>query len=274
MRPLQKEIIEALHVKRDIVPEEEIRHRIHFMKAYAQHAHAKGFILGLSLGQDSTLAGKLAQLAVDELNEENGGGYQFIGMRLPYGKQKDEADAKAVIDFIRPNMTYIFDIANAVDALKKTYDAVDQDPLSDYQKGNVKARMRMVAQYAFAGTYNLLVIGTDHAAEALTGFYTKYGDGAADLLPLAGLTKRQGKMLLKQLGCPEHLYLKTPTADLLDEKPLRADEDELGLTYDDIDNYLEGYAVDDAVSKKIEDQYLKTRHKRVMPASMFDDWWQ
>ena len=107
--------------------------------------------------------------------------------------------------------------------------------LGDYHKGNVKARMRMIAQYAIGGQEGLLVIGTDHAAEAVTGFYTKYGDGGSRfLLPLSGLTKRQGKALLMELGADERLYLKVPTADLLDEKPGQADETELGICYDEL----------------------------------------
>ncbi|MBX4298572.1 NAD(+) synthase, partial [Mycobacterium tuberculosis] len=90
------------------------------------------------------------------------------------------------------------------------------DKLSDFNKGNVKARTRMITQYAIAGQEGLLVIGTDHAAEAVTGFFTKYGDGGAGRLPLAGLSKRQGRSLLKELGADERLYLKVPTADLLD----------------------------------------------------------
>ncbi|MDA4896369.1 NAD(+) synthase, partial [Streptomyces sp. MS2A] len=87
-------------------------------------------------------------------------------------------------------------------------------------------RVRMITQYAIGGQNQLLVIGTDHAAEAVTGFFTKYGDGGADLLPLTGLTKRQGRSLLEELGAPERLYTKSPTADLLDEKPQQSDETE------------------------------------------------
>ena len=147
-------------------------------------------------------------------------------------------------------------------------------PLGDYHKGNVKARMRMIAQYAIGGQEGLLVIGTDHAAEAVTGFYTKYGDGGADLLPLSGLTKRQGKALLKELGADERLYLKVPTADLLDEKPGQADETELGIGYDELDDYLEGKTVDRDIAEKIEKRYLISQHKREMPASLFDEWWK
>ncbi len=87
------------------------------------------------------------------------------------------------------------------------------------------------------------MLGTDHAAEALTGFYTKYGDGGSDLVPIFRLNKRQGRKILKELGCPEHLYLKIPTADLEDDRPLLPDEVALGVSYEEIDDYLEGKKV-------------------------------
>ena len=159
--------------------------------------------------------------------------------------------------------------------LKDEYDDQTKgEPLRDYHKGNVKARMRMIAQYAIGGQEGLLVIGTDHAAEAVTGFYTKYGDGGADILPLSGLTKRQGKQLLMELGAEERIYLKVPTADLLDQKPGQADETELGISYNELDDYLEGKMVTPQIAEKIEKRYLATKHKREMPATMFDKWWQ
>ena len=117
--------------------------------------------------------------------------------------------------------------------------------ISDFHKGNTKARTRMIAQYALAGEHNYLVIGTDHGAESVTGFFTKYGDGGADILPLFGLNKRrQNRALLAELGAPARVWEKVPTADLLDGQPRgRTDEDELGLTYDQIDDYLEGREV-------------------------------
>ncbi|MCO4130316.1 NAD(+) synthase, partial [Enterobacter kobei] len=114
----------------------------------------------------------------------------------------------------------------------------------------------------------------DHAAEAVTGFFTKYGDGGADVLPLTGLSKRQGKQLLKELGAEERIYLKVPTAELLDEKPGQADETELGISYDQLDDYLEGKEVPKEAAEKIEARYLITEHKRQVPASMFDNWWK
>ena len=131
------------------------------------------------------------------------------------------------------------DIKPAVDAMVGSLENAGVQ-ISDFNKGNMKARQRMITQHAVAGENAGAVIGTDHAAENVTAFFTKYGDGGADILPLFRLNKRQGKALLKELGAPEALYLKIPTADLEDDKPLVADEVALGVTYDAIDDYLEG----------------------------------
>ncbi|MDR4949214.1 ammonia-dependent NAD(+) synthetase [Neobacillus cucumis] len=271
---LQTQIMKDLNVNPSINPKEEIRKRIDFLKNYLLKTKAKGFVLGISGGQDSTLAGRLAQLAVEELRKE-GTEALFIAVRLPYGVQQDEEDAQRSLAFIHADREEVFNVKSAVDEVQKEYDAtIKGEALRDYHKGNIKARMRMIAQYAIGGMEGLLVIGTDHAAEAVTGFFTKYGDGGADLLPLTGLTKRQGKALLKELGADERLYLKVPTADLLDQKPGQADETELGITYDELDDYLEGKPVSPEIAEKVEKRYIITEHKRRLPASMFDEWWK
>ncbi|CAH2461812.1 MULTISPECIES: ammonia-dependent NAD(+) synthetase [Bacillus cereus group] len=270
---LQEQIMKALHVQPVIDPKVEIRKRIDFLKDYVRKTGAKGFVLGISGGQDSTLAGRLAQLAVEEVRNE-GGNATFISVRLPYKVQKDEDDAQLALQFIQADQSVAFDIASTVDSFSNQYENLLGESLTDFNKGNVKARIRMVTQYAIGGQQGLLVIGTDHAAEAVTGFFTKFGDGGADLLPLTGLTKRQGRALLQELGADERLYLKMPTADLLDEKPGQADETELGITYDQLDDYLEGKSVPADVAEKIEKRYKVSEHKRQVPASMFDDWWQ
>ncbi|WP_453996555.1 ammonia-dependent NAD(+) synthetase [Bacillus nitroreducens] len=270
---IQQQIMKDLHVKATIDPKEEIKLRIAFLKDYLLKSKAKGFVLGISGGQDSTLAGKLCQMAVEELRRE-GQEATFVAVRLPYKVQKDEDDAQAALSFIKPDRAITFDIATTVDAFVTEYRNSTSEDISDFNKGNVKARQRMIAQYAVGGMHNLLVVGTDHAAEAITGFFTKYGDGGADLLPLSGLTKRQGRALLKELGAEERLYLKVPTADLLDVKPLQADETELGITYDVLDDYLEGKQISKEDAEKIERRYYISQHKRHMPASMFDEWWK
>ncbi|MGO4103013.1 ammonia-dependent NAD(+) synthetase [Leifsonia sp. YAF41] len=273
MRDLQARIIAELHVSPQIDPAAEVRRRVDFLKDYLVHTGASGFVLGISGGQDSSLAGRLCQLAVEEL-EASGRPTTFVAMRLPFAVQHDEDDAVLALDFIRPKSTVSFNIQRAVEGFEAEYADSVATPMTDFTKGNVKARSRMIAQYAVAGQNGLLVVGTDHAAEAVTGFFTKYGDGGTDLLPLSGLTKRQGRALLVELGAPERLYLKLPTADLLDDNPGQTDEANLGLRYEDIDDYLEGRPIDDAVAEALEARFLATEHKRQVPASLFDTWWR
>lgn len=275
MTNLQQAIIEELHVKPSIDPQEEIRTSIDFMKNYLKkHPFLKGLVLGISGGQDSTLAGKLAQMAVDELNDEAGARiYSFNAVRLPYGVQFDEDDCQDALDFIQPTKIYTVNIKDAVDASKRALDA-SGITLSDFAKGNEKARERMKVQYSIAAMHSAVVLGTDHAAEAITGFYTKYGDGGADIVPLFRLNKRQGKQMLKVLGCPEHLYTKVPTADLEENRPALPDEVALGITYEQIDDYLEGKEIPSEPQEKLESYYLRSQHKRHMPITIFDDFWK
>jgi NAD+ synthase len=271
MRPLQAEIIRTLQVKPVIDPQKEINSRVRFLKNYLAKSKAKGFCLGISGGQDSALAGKLTQMAVDELNSEvHEERYRFIAVMLPYGEQRDIADARLAIDFIEPTQSVTINIKAAVDASVSTYEQAIGAPMPDFIKGNLKARQRMIEWYNIAGHYGLLAVGTDHAAEAVTGFFTKYGDGGCDIEPLGGLTKQQGREMLLALGAPHIFIEKLPTADLLDKNPGRPDEDELGIPYKVIDAYLTGENVDSKAAEAIEKRYLATQHKRQMPATPLD----
>lgn len=275
MTTLQEEIIKKLGVKPEINAKEEIRKSIDFMKDYLKkHSFLKSFVLGISGGQDSTLLGKLAQMAIDEMREETGDdSYQFIGVRIPYGTQVDEEDAKEVIDWIQPDQSLVVNIKKTVDSVVSEIEESGLE-ISDFNKGNIKARQRMIVQYAIAGDYKGVVLGSDHAAESLTGFYTKFGDGAADIMPLYRLNKRQGVEMLKELDSPEHFYTKVPTADLQDNKPALADEDELGVSYKYIDDYLEGKEVPKEAQNQIEKLYLTSQHKRNLPITIFDEFWK
>ena len=273
MRELQAEIIATLNVAPEIDPAAEIERRIGFLIDYLAEAHADGLVLGISGGQDSSLAGRLCQLAVERIRD-GGGRATFTAMRLPYGTQADEADAQLALTFIDADEVVTFNIKAGTDGFESQFEPATGAEMTGFTKGNVKARQRMVAQYAVAGDNNLLVVGTDHAAEAVTGFYTKFGDGGVDLTPLSGLTKGQGKQLLQHLGSPARLWEKAPTADLLDDKPGQPDETELGLSYTDIDDYLEGKDIDPRVAEQIETRYLRTEHKRRVPVTPFDTWWK
>ncbi|MET0726346.1 MAG: ammonia-dependent NAD(+) synthetase [Leifsonia sp.] len=273
MRELQAQIITDLSVRSAIDPAAEVERRVGFLVDYARATGAAGFVLGISGGQDSSLAGRLCQLAVERLRAE-GVDAGFIAVRLPYNVQADEADAQLALDFIQPDRRVVFNIRASVDAFAVEYGDGIGEPMFDFTKGNVKARARMIAQYAIAGQHRMLVVGTDHAAEAVTGFFTKFGDGGADILPLSGLTKRQGAAVLRHLGAPDQLWSKAPTADLLDELPGQTDEANLGLSYRDIDDFLEGKEVSAEIAEAIESRYLATEHKRQGPVTPFDRWWR
>lgn len=271
----QQDIIATLGVKPIIDPAGEFRASVDFLKSYLQtYPFIRSLVLGISGGQDSTLTGKVSQTAISELRQEFGDErYQFIAVRLPYGIQQDEADCRDAIAFIQPDRVLTVNIKNAVLASEATL----RDAgiiLSDFIKGNEKARERMKAQYSIAGMTGGIVVGTDHAAEALTGFFTKYGDGGTDINPLYRLNKRQGRAILHHLGCPQHLYLKAPTADLEEDRPALPDESALGVTYEMIDNYLEGKAIAPEAAKIIEGWYDRTEHKRRPPVTVFDDFWK
>lgn len=288
--PLQHRIIAELQTHPSIDPATEISNRVQFLVEYLKTTGAKGFVLGISGGQDSTLAGKLAQLAVEQFNEERAGWSEtlpegenpvhhspvtFVAVRLPYGTQADEDDAQTALRFIQPKESVVVNIKSTTDAMANaTAEAMGITELTDFNKGNIKARQRMIAQYAIAGQRGLLVIGTDHAAEAVTGFYTKHGDGAADIVPLTGLTKNQGAALLRHLGAPESTWKKVPTADLEEDRPALPDEEALGVSYADIDAYLEGAEVSPQAADRIEQLWLNSRHKRAMPTTPSDTWWK
>lgn len=273
MREIQKIVVAEMGVKPQIDPAAEVRARVDFLKEYLRATRTRGFVLGISGGIDSTLAGRLAQMAVDELNAE-GVDANFVAVRLPYGVQKDEADAQAAMDWVDAKTEYTINIEGATNAMAEQFATAAGHDTSDFNKGNVKARMRMVAQYMIGGDQGLLVIGTDHGAESTVGFFTKFGDGGADILPLFGLNKRQNRALLQHLGAPKSLWAKVPTADLLDGQPLRTDEDELGVSYDQIDDYLEGRDIEPSAADAIEAKYMASRHKRNLPVTIFDTWWK
>ena len=261
MDNLQRTIINTLGAKPTIDAAEEVARRVEFLVDYLTTTGAAGFVLGISGGQDSTLAGKLAQMAADKVE-----GAHFYALRLPHGVQIDEDDAQMALDFISPDHSLTINIADATASLdSQVAQNLEQSRLGDFNRGNIKARLRMVAQYAVAGEKNLLVIGTDHAAENITAFFTKWGDGAADLLPLEGLNKRQGAQMLQYLEAPEETWRKVPTADLEDDKPGLPDEQALGVTYAHIDDYLEGKQVPADAAAVIEKHLRRGGHKRHMP---------
>ncbi|MET3495504.1 ammonia-dependent NAD(+) synthetase [Variovorax boronicumulans] len=264
----QREIIAALHVAPVFDAAAELERRTEFLASYLKQTGLKTLVLGISGGVDSLTAGCLAQRAVEKLRA---GGYDasFIAMRLPYGVQKDEAEAQRSLTVIKPDRTITVDIRPAADGMLAALKAGDlkfRDAAhEDFVLGNIKARQRMIAQFAVAGAHDGIVIGTDHAAEALMGFFTKFGDGAADITPLTGLNKRRVRAVAALLGAPDELVYKVPTADLESLVPGKPDEDAFGVTYEEIDDFLEGKPVSAAARAIILSTHRKSAHKRALP---------
>ncbi|MDP2560318.1 ammonia-dependent NAD(+) synthetase [Psychrobium sp. 1_MG-2023] len=272
---MKQEIIEQMKVEPTIDVAFEVNRRIAFIQETLNNSGAKSLVLGISGGIDSTLTGRLAQLAVEQLNQITPNQpYTFYAVRLPYGTQRDEDEAQLALDFIQPSNSLTINVKAAADSLDletignqiTVADGVNQD----FVKGNLKARMRMSAQYHVAGLTGGLVIGTDHSAENITGFYTKFGDGACDLAPLFGLNKRQVRALATYLKAPDALVHKAPTADLECDKPQLTDEDALGMTYDEIDDFLEGKDVHADVEARLIAIYKRTAHKRQPIPTIYD----
>jgi len=273
-------IRQEMRVLPEIDSAAEIERRVAFIKKKLTQSGCKTLVLGISGGVDSTTCGRLAQLAVEAMNEEHQtDAYRFVAVRLPYGEQKDEDEAQLAISFIKPTHAVSVNIKAGVDGLHHaSHHALDGTGLIpdchekiDFVKGNVKARARMIAQYEIAGLTGGLVLGTDHSAENITGFYTKHGDGACDLAPLFGLSKRQVRQVADALGAPALLVGKVPTADLEELSPQKADEDALNLSYDQIDDFLEGKPVSDEVKSKLVSIYKATQHKRQPIPTIYDE---
>ncbi|MES5325091.1 MULTISPECIES: ammonia-dependent NAD(+) synthetase [Alcaligenes] len=269
-RALQASIRAELGITDHFDAQEEIERRVRFLSDYLLRTGCSSLVLGISGGVDSLAAGCLSQRAVEQARQQ-GHQAQFIAVRLPYGEQADEKDAQGGLKVINPDQTLVVNVKPASDAMLeqllasglKFRDAAQQD----FLMGNIKARQRMVAQYAIAGANGGLVVGTDHAAEALMGFFTKFGDGAADITPLAGLNKRRVRALASAMGAADALVFKVPTADLESLSPLKPDEDAFGVSYDQIDDFLEGKVIDDEATQIIIKTFRASAHKRALPVA-------
>lgn len=270
-KQIQQQIIAELGVKPMIQAVSELKQRIDFIKNYLRNSGASSLVIGISGGIDSLVVGCMAQRAVEQLRTEGYDKAHFIALRLPYGVQADAADADAAIRHIKPDRTLHINIQPAADALLHSMRQAGQSFVSsgqqDFVMGNVKARQRMVTCYAIAAAESGLVLGSDQAAEVLMGYFTKYGDGAADLMPLAGLTKSQVRDLAVQCEIPSVLIEKIPTADLESLAPLRSDEEAFGVSYNDIDAFLTGKEVSAEAFAIILRHFQSGEHKRQLPAS-------
>jgi len=222
---------------------------VKFLKDYLAKSHAKGFTLGLSGGVDSALVLALLLKATKKHN--------IHAVILPC--ESNEIDEKYAIKQCRKfKIKYdIIDLSRSYRVLSK--DICDQHPLNELAKSNIKVRLRMVTLYAIAQRENSLVVGTDNLDERYVGYFTKFGDGAADLLPISKLTKQEVFTAAKKLGVIKEILTRAPSAGLL---PNQKDEDDLQVSYKDLDAYLLNKKVSKKSIERINYLHKISEHKR------------
>ena len=222
-----------------------------FLKSYLEQTHMDGYVLGLSGGVDSSLVAALAKRAV--------GKDKLMCIMMPIDSHpSDLDDAKKVAEAL--DLRYlVLDGSESFHASLKEFEkqGLSLDKLS---KSNLKVRIRMTLLYAYGQTHRYLVLGTDNMDERYTGYFTKFGDGAADLLPIVHLTKSEVVQAAKMLGVPSLLAERVPSAGLFEGQ---TDEKEMGITYSDLDKYLLGEKVSPEVEERIKYLHRISEHKRV-----------
>jgi len=235
-----------------------------WLRERATKAGARGFIFGLSGGVDSALVARLCQIAAPQ---------RVLGVLMPcYSHGQDEQDARLVasafsIPVARVDLGPTFDaltdvLEHAVKGLPTHVDVIDIK--QQLPEANIKPRLRMASLYFLANSLNYLVAGTGNRSEITLGYYTKYGDGGVDLLPIGGLLKSEVRALAREVGVPNQVIDKAPSAGLWMGQ---TDEGEMGFTYDALEQYLEHgvTAVGTEVAKRIEQLRAVSNHKREMP---------
>ena len=219
-----------------------------FLKDYLKNSGCKAYVLGLSGGVDSSLVAALARQAVgkDKL-------YCYsIDIE---SNPKDVEDAKKVAKELDVNL----EVINLTDTYHSYLKDLKGKDFLRLSKSNLKVRMRMCALFAYAQEHSGLVLGTDNWDERYVGYFTKYGDGAADLLPIVHLTKQEVREAAKILGISEELYNRIPSAGLFEGQ---TDETEMGISYKELDSYLLGKEVSIDAKKRIEHLHKISEHKR------------
>jgi len=227
-----------------------------WLKERKEEAHADGLLVGVSGGLDSAVVANLIKKAFPD---------NSLGVMMPLKSNPDDvADAKRTIeacgiksfeiDLEEPHKALIGTIKNEISEENEWNE--DNARLAD---ANLRARLRMSTLYTIATNYNYLVVGTDNAAEWYTGYFTKYGDGGVDLLPLVEFTKGEVRDMARELNVPASVVEKKPSADLWVGQ---TDEDEMGTTYDTIDTYVKGGSIPAKDKEIIERLHARTAHKR------------
>ena len=224
---------------------------VKFMQDYLEDSHQDGYVLGLSGGIDSSAVAALALKAV--------GKERLHCIMMPINSLEDDLkDAITLAKDLDINYSVI-DGSKAFNELVKEFESLGIE-LDASTKGNLKARIRMSILYAYGQKNRMLVLGTDNLDESYVGYFTKYGDGGVDLLPICRLTKEEVRNVASILGVRKELVERVPSAGLYEGQ---TDEKEMGILYKDLDAYLLGQKVDEEVVNKIERLHRISEHKRI-----------
>ncbi len=222
---------------------------IEWLRKKVNDANAKGIVIGLSGGIDSAVSSVLAKKAFPD---------NVLGLIMPcYSNEQDKKDAIMVAEKFSINYK-IKELDSLYDNFKNTVNANEEFKNSNLALANVKPRLRMVTLYYYSALNNYLVLGTDNWSELKVGYFTKYGDGGIDLTILGRLVKTEVRELAKHLGIPKEIINKKPSAGLWEGQ---TDEDEMGLSYDELDQYILTGKAEPKIKEKIEKLAAKNKHK-------------
>jgi len=243
-------------LKMQVLPMEELAEKIvAWIRERVAGARCKGVVFGLSGGLDSSVVGVLCKRALPD---------DSLGVIMPcYSSKTDIEHAQTVARKFQIS-TETITLEGAFDSLLKAFPSGEYDVATKIlAEANVKVRLRMITLYYLANRLNYLVVGTGNRSEISVGYFTKYGDGGVDILPLGNLVKSQVRELAVHLGIPKEIMEKPPSAGLWAGQ---TDEGEMGITYEELDRYLTAGEAGEEIRKRVDAMMERSAHKRSTPA--------
>lgn len=231
---------------------------IDWLRDFSDKTRTDGYVFGLSGGIDSALVAALCEIASPG---------KSLGVIMPcFSDPMDAKDAYLVAESIGLETLEV----NLDDTFATLYKEVSTHTANENKlaKANIKPRLRMTTLYYYSNYYNKLVVGTGNRDERYVGYFTKWGDGAADIMPITHLSKEEVYNFSRELNLPEKIIDKAPSAGLWINQ---TDEQEMGFSYQMIDDYIKGKDVPTEIADRIEKMHKGSRHKFILPPTFKGD---